>query len=103
MKTKVVNVHKQMYDVCIMRPGIYQNPYVIGVHGTQEEVVEKFRVYFRERIHRDMIYLTAVGELKGKRLGCCHDSKPCHGDIYVEFLEREGEWSEFERNKNDSR
>jgi len=89
MKTKVVNVHKQMYDVCIMRPGIYQNPYVIGRDGTQEEVVEKFRAYFIERIHRDKRYLTAVGELKGKRLGCCHDSKPCHGDIYVEFLEGE--------------
>lgn len=93
MKTKVVNVHRGLYDVCIMRPGIYQNPFVIGVHGTQEEVVEKFCAYFIERIHRDMIYLTAVRELKGKRLGCCHDSKPCHGDIYVEFLEREGQWA----------
>jgi hypothetical protein len=76
-----------------MRPGIYQNPYIIGVHGTQEEVVELFREYFRQRIHNDMIYLTAVCELKGKRIGCCHDNPPCHGDIYVEFLEREGEWS----------
>ena len=93
MRTKVVNVHKEPYDACIMRPGIYQNPYIIGVHGTQKQVVELFREYFRQRIHNDMIYLTAVGELKGKKLGCCHDSKPCHGDVYVEFLEQEGEWA----------
>jgi len=89
MKTKVVNVHKEQYDICIMRPSIYGNPFITGRDGTQEEVVEKFRKYFYIRIHNDMIFLTAVGELRGKRLGCCHDSKPCHGDVYVEFFERE--------------
>jgi len=93
MRTEVVNVRKEPYDVCIMRPGIYKNPYIIGVHGTQEEVVEKFRIYFRQRIKRDPLYRTAVRKLKGKKIGCCHDSKPCHGDIYVEFLEQEGEWA----------
>lgn len=94
MRTKVVNVHKEPFDVCIMRPSILGNDFIIGVHGTREEVVEKFRVYFRRRIHNDIIYLQAVGELRGKKIGCCHDSKPCHGDVYVEFLEREGEWQD---------
>ena len=93
MKTKVVNVYKEPYDVCIMRPNILGNPFTIGIHGTQEEVVEKFRRYFKRRIRNDSVYLQAVNELRGKRIGCCHDSKPCHGDVYVEFLEREGEWA----------
>lgn len=94
MKTRVVNVHKERYDVCIMRPSIYGNRFIVGVHGTQEECVELFRQEFRIRIHNDLVYLQAVGELRGKRIGCCHDSKPCHGDIFVEFLEKEGEWAD---------
>ena len=93
MRTRIVNVHKEPYDVCILRPGIYGNPFIIGVNGTQEQVVELFRKYFKQRIHNDIIYLQAVMELKGKKIGCCHDSKPCHGDVYVEFLERKGEWA----------
>ena len=91
-KTRVVNVRKEPYDVCIMRPGIYQNPFPL-IGKDYIGCVAKFRVYFRSRIHSDMIYLTAVGELKGKKIGCCHDQKPCHGDVYVEFLEQEGEWA----------
>ena len=53
MKTKVVNVHKEPYDVSIMRPSIYGNPYVIGSDGTREEVIEKFKKYFEQRIHDD--------------------------------------------------
>lgn len=92
MKTKVVNVHKEPCDICIMRPSIYGSPFPV-VNGNLEESVAKFRIYFRQRIHDDLIFLQAVGELKGKKIGCCHDSKPCHGDVYVEFLEKEGEWT----------
>lgn len=93
MKTKVVNVHKEPYDVCIMRPSILGNPYMIGPDGTREEVIEKFRIYFRQRIHDSLVYLQAVGELRGKKIGCCCAPKACHGDVYIEFLERKGEWA----------
>ena len=86
MKTRVVNVHKEPCDICIMRPSIYGNPFIIGRDGTREEVIAKFRIYFRKRIHNDMIYLTAIGELRGKKIGCCCAPKLCHGDIYVEFF-----------------
>ena len=86
--TTVVNIHKEPYDVCIMRPSIYGNPYVIGRDGTREEVIEKFRRYFYERIKRDEAFLIAVIKLRDQRIGCCCAPDPCHGDIYVEFLER---------------
>lgn len=93
MKTKVVNVHKEPYDVSIMRPSIYGNPFPL-VGKDYVECVKKFREYFRQRIsNENEIYLTEVLKLKGKRIGCCHDEKPCHGDVYVEFLEQEGEWA----------
>lgn len=87
MKTKVVNVHREPYDVCIMRPSIYGNHYVIGRDGTREEVIAKFKIYFYNRIKWDKAYLAAVEKLQSKRIGCCCAPEPCHGDIYVKYLE----------------
>jgi len=87
MATIVVNVKTEPYDVCIMRPGIYQNKYRIGVDGTREEVIAKFKVDFYERIKWDLAYLQAVIRLRDKRIDCCCAPLPCHGDIYVEFLD----------------
>jgi len=87
MATIVVNIYKEPYDVCIMRPGIYQNKYRIGVDGTREEVIAKFKINFYERIKWDRPYLIAVLKLKDQRIGCCCAPKPCHGNIYVEFLD----------------
>lgn len=94
-KTTVVNVYREPYDVCIMRPSIYRNPFRIGDphkgrDGTREEVVEKFKPYFKRRMHDDLIFCQAVGELRGKRLGCCCcKPKACHGDIIAAWLNRE--------------
>ncbi len=85
-KTTVVNVRSDPYDVCIMRPSILGNPFVIGRDGTREEVIEKFRAYFKVRVHDDVIYCQAVGELRGKKIGCCCSPAVCHGDVYAEFL-----------------
>ena len=86
--TKVVNVHNEPYDICIMRPSIYGNPFIIGRDGTRDEVVEKFRLYFAERIHDDTIFCLAIGELRGMRIGCCCAPEACHGDVMAEFLNR---------------
>jgi len=86
--TKVVNVKTEPYDVCIMRPSIYGNHYKIGRDGTREEVIAKFKVDFYKRIKWDLVYLQAVMELADKRIGCCCAPDPCHGDVYVEFLDK---------------
>lgn len=88
MKTIVVNVHKEPYDVCIMRLSIYQNKYHIGKDGTREEVIEKFRVDFEERIQNDPVFRVTVENLRRKRIGCCCTPAACHGDVYAEFLNR---------------
>ena len=88
MATVVVNIYKELYDVCIMRPGIYQNKYRIGVDGTREEVIAKFKIDFYKRIKWDLAYLQAVIKLRDKRIGCCCAPDPCHGDVYVEFLDK---------------
>lgn len=84
MTTRVVNVNLgKIYDVYIGRPSIWGNPFRIGVDGTREEVIEKYRRY----ILKNKTLLARLPELKGKRLGCYCAPLSCHGDVLVELVE----------------
>ena len=89
MNTRVVNKYKDNYDVYIGRPSVFGNPYIEGEDGNRNEVIEKFRIYFYNRIEKDEKYKEKVLSLKGKKLGCFCKPRSCHGDIYVEYLENE--------------
>jgi|AntRauTorckE6833_2_1112554.scaffolds.fasta_scaffold47513_2 hypothetical protein len=84
---KVVNRSKDIYDVYIGRPSIFQNPYVIGRDGTREDVIEKFKSYFIDKIKTDKDFKFKVDRLKGKVLGCHCKPKDCHGDIIKAYIE----------------
>jgi hypothetical protein len=87
-KTTVVNADQEEFDVYIGRGTKWGNKFHIGVDGTREEVIEKFKIYWKDHpeLHND-----AIRELQGQRLGCHCKPLPCHGDVYVAFLEGE-EW-----------
>jgi len=85
--TRVVNKYKENYDIYAGRGSIFGNPFVIGKDGDRGEVVEKFRVYFYDRIKNDESFRLSVLQLKGKILGCFCKPKSCHCDIIVEYLE----------------
>ena len=58
----------------------------IGVHGTSEEVRQKFKVYVEGRPK----LMAAIKEyLKGKDLVCSCAPKPCHGDYLLELANGE--------------
>lgn len=78
----VVNRKREPFDVDIGRPGKWGNPYVIGQHGTRQEVLAKYKQHISVR--GDL--LQALLELRGKRLGCWCAPLPCHGDILLELL-----------------
>lgn len=82
MKTRVVNLRNFPYDVCIDRRSKWGNPYYVGMHGTREEVIEKYRAW----IMKQPSLLEALPELKGKRLGCWCAPLPCHGDVLLELI-----------------
>ena len=86
-RTVVVNKYAEDYDVDIMRPTIWGNPFRIGLDGTREEVIQKYKERMAGLPH--LIEL-ARKKLKGKRLGCCCKPQTCHGDVLVEFIEDEG-------------
>jgi hypothetical protein len=82
-KTKVVNMNRQAYTHYIGRGSMWGNPFKIGVDGTRDEVVEKYR----ELVTNDPYLMSMLPSLKGKVLGCFCKPKKCHGDVLVELLE----------------
>lgn len=83
--TRVVNkYHGSPFQVNIMRPSKWGNPFQIGKDGTREEVIAKYREYLRYRLD----LLSQIHELRGKVLRCCCRPRGgfrgrlmCHGQI----------------------
>ena len=104
-KTVVVNLKYDKYDVYIGRAGrgldgYFGNPHSTGgvycffckSHHDRKSAIELFKKEFYIRIEKDKEFREKVLSLRGKRLGCfCKQPKyevACHGDIYVEWLEK---------------
>ena len=87
--TTVINIRGQRHQnfTRIDRLSIFGNPFKIGRDGTREEVIEKYRRYFYDRIKTDKKFRWAVEALKDCVLGCWCKPLACHGDILVEFIE----------------
>lgn len=79
---KVVHCKKSPYDVYIGRPTKWGNPFLIGPHGTREEVIKKFEKLVRKDPH---MIRSIKEELRGKTLGCWCAPLPCHGDVLLKI------------------
>ncbi len=79
---RVVHVKKESYDIYIGRPSKWGNPYKIGINGTREEVISKYRVYILSRPN----LINQLPELVDKILGCWCKPLACHGDILLELI-----------------
>lgn len=85
-KTTVVNIKTGQYDDYMGRGTLYGNPFIMGVHGGRETVIDLYRTYFYNMMRRNYIFYISVMGLMGHRLGChCHPL-PCHVDIIADFL-----------------
>ncbi len=77
----VVNLRDETCDLCIMRGTKWGNPFEIGVDGSREDCILKYRVNLpRTPLIRDL------HELAGLTLGCCCKPAACHGDVLVELF-----------------
>lgn len=82
--TNVVHCKKTQYDVYIGRPSKWGNPFTIGKDGTRDEVIEKYRKWIMTQPQ----LLSALHELKGKRIACwCAPKYYCHGDVLAELAD----------------
>ena len=93
MAGKVVRYKKdEPYDVYIgrenrwngLKRSIWHNPFREGVHGTREEVIEKYECYLLEK-RPDLV--ERLPELRGKTLACWCAPQPCHGDVLLRLAE----------------
>ena len=81
MSELVVHSKKSPYDVYIGRPSKWGNPYAISQRMNRTAVIAKYRDYLLGSPE----LMNALGELKGKTLGCWCAPKACHGDVLVEL------------------
>ena len=77
----VVHCKKEPYDVYIGRPSKWGNPFVIGKHGSRQEVIGKYREWLMAQPE----LLAEVAALECKVLGCYCAPAACHGDVLSEL------------------
>jgi len=72
--------------VYVGRPGKWGNPYRIGIDGTREEIVEKFRLLICGLVNDG--YQLDLEELRGKDLVCWCAPLPCHADVLLQLANK---------------
>jgi hypothetical protein len=105
--TRVVNLNKLSFNwqnnpqyvyigrACYWSDGLFGNPIRVGVkcpvcghlHNTGGSTLECFKLYFIDRIRNDYEFRQNVDSLRDKILVCFCKPNPCHGDVYVQYLE----------------
>lgn len=83
VKTKVVHMGQEPFDICIDRTSIFGCPFIIGVDGTRNECINKYRVWIKTKPE----LLEEIYKLEGKVLGCWCKPAKCHGDVIIEIIE----------------
>jgi hypothetical protein len=87
LKTTVVNLKCEQYDVRIDRQTVFGNPFHISASCNREQSIEQYRVYFLKRVANDAEFRNAVLALRGKRLGCWCKPAACHGDVIAQWVD----------------
>lgn len=81
--TTVVHCKKSVYDIYVGRPSVWGNPFVIGVHGTREEVVAKYEAWVKTQPK----LMATIPTLKGKMLSCWCHPQACHADVLARLAD----------------
>ena len=90
----IVNKHHGKSGEYIGRGSPLGNPFVIGKHGTREQVIAKYKVWLQEQIDKgNPVVLDELNRLgnkaideKGLVLQCFCYPKSCHGEVIKEKL-----------------
>lgn len=93
MPATVVNVYRtRHWDISIMRPSVYGNPFshLLGTRakyqvGTREESIQRYREWLMED-GQEWLRKRMLLELRSKVLGCCCSPLDCHGRVIAEFV-----------------
>lgn len=97
----VLNKHKHGIPsgaVYIGRGSRWGNPFVIGKHGTRDDVCEEYAEFLKRQWRRKEVTLEDLAALHGKDLVCFCAPLRCHGDT----LEKAAEWAFKQLNQGNS-
>ena len=83
MYTGIVNRHYENGDIYIGRGTKWGNPFRVGIDGTRDEVISKYKDY----VLAAPLLMKSLNELAGKILMCSCRPLRCHGDVLKELLE----------------
>ncbi|UJW32519.1 DUF4326 domain-containing protein [Saccharothrix sp. AJ9571] len=83
-QTLVVHCKRARYDIYIGRPSKWGNPFLIGRDGSRDEVIDRYETW----ILAQPALLAALGELRGKVLGCWCTPRRCHGHVLARLATR---------------
>lgn len=73
--------------VYVGRPTKWGNPFIVGKHGTRDQVVEAYRLW----LLRGNPLREQLGELAGRDLVCWCAPAPCHADVLIALANDLGE------------
>lgn len=90
MKTRVVNVRHEPYDVAVHRPSRWGNPFshkegTLALYrvSTRKEAIERYEAWLLNQ--PDL--MARLSELQGKVLGCFCHPHPCHAHILARLAD----------------
>src|SRR5580765_3773538 len=78
--------------VKIDRTSRWGNPFVVGKHGTREQVVAAYRKHLWKQVQSGAVTLPELAALDGQFLGCWCAPDACHGHV----LARAAIWAKTE-------
>jgi hypothetical protein len=88
MTTRVVHCKREKFDVYIGRPSKWGNPFKLADElNAGDEARELCLAKYRTWILLQPELLAALGELRGKTLGCWCAPKACHGDVLARLAD----------------
>ena len=87
IKTTVVNLKRDAYDVRIDRKTRWGNPFPMRREEGRARVIAEYRAWLWIEIREGRISLKDVADLRGKRLACHCAPRVCHGDVLAAAAE----------------
>lgn len=92
---RVLNRHRDPVPpgaIFIGRPSLLGNPFIIGVHGTRDEVCDMYEVWL---LGQPTLIAAIRTQLRGLDLVCFCAPRRCHGDTVLRIA-NEPDWREEE-------
>lgn len=82
-RKRIVFIDNQRYP---KQDSPFANIYKVGIHGTLDEVLNKYYIYMKNRLDNEPHLVEELRRLVGKRLGCWCRPEKCHGDVLLYLI-----------------